>query len=498
MLIERVYESCEFPHAVKTIEVLETHISWVILAGDYAYKIKKPVQFDFVDYSTLEKRKAYCALEVELNQRFAKELYLGVVPIVEQNDRLKVLAEDEHGNDVGPIVEYAVKMRRFPQEAIAAACLRSSGLSSDSVQAFAKSIATFHASIEIAPPDMACVQPDRIVADAIDNPPMIKTHLRGHAHHSLLDDLASWTVQQARRLKPKFERRLAEGKVRRCHGDLHLKNIIRLDGRLMAFDGIEFNEQFQWIDVLSEIAFPVMDCFARGCRPLAWLLLNAYLEESGDYEDLDVLRFYLVYRAMVRAKVTCLNPANAKLKTEDFCEANPQSTKAPWDKYLRTAAWFAFSMQPRVDIMHGLSGSGKSAAALELIDRDGGIRVRSDVERIRLVETTRPGEKYSQEATEHVYNRLLTLASKITQSQFPVVVDATFLSGESRASFQKLAAREGLPFRIIDCQAPYDELCTRIRQRTDDPSEADIAVLDEQIRSQDVLTPNELGFVSKE
>jgi hypothetical protein len=288
----------------------------------------------------------------------------------------------------------------------------------------------------------------------------------------------------------------------------------------VAFDGIEFNEQLQCTDVLSEIAFPVMDFMARGRADLGWRLLNAYLEAAGDYDDLDILRFYLVYRAMVRAKVGWLNPKNrppgwshlANQPTIPLAEVEtdqrncgkltaPETSSlaemaGPWDKYFAAAELLAFEIQPTLAITHGFSGSGKSTIALQAIDVEGGIRVRSDSLREQLASREGTTDKYSETMNTRVYNKLKEIASAGTLAGFPIIADATFLRRTDRQQFLELVGKLNIPFQIIDCNAPYDELCRRIQQRGHcDPSEATIEILRHQIAHHDPLDAHERQYV---
>jgi len=503
--VERLIHPEAFPHEVTALELLETHISWIILTGPFAYKIKKPVIFDFVDYSTFGARKEYCQKEVELNRRFAPNLYLDVVPIREVDGKLMVgnesLETSDNRHQSEPI-EYAVKMRQFPQEAIVAARLQSPELSAEVVEQFGKYIADFHESIESAIPTIHCVQSERIEADALENFANLREAFQDDVRTTTLDQLEHWTSDQFKLLEPEFQRRLNAGLVRRCHGDLHLKNVIQIDGQLIAFDGIEFNEEFQWIDGLSEIAFPVMDFVARGRADLGWRLLNSYLEATGEYREIDVLRFYLVYRAMVRAKVTWLNPKNhpdEKMVPENDSEdgLNIDKLEGTWDKYLAAASYFAFELKPKLFITHGFSGSGKSMLAMQVIDSEGGVRIRSDVERHRLSKSFKISDEYSPEMDDWVYSQLLELAKSTLKAGLPVVVDATFLKKHRRARFEMLAREFEVEFEIIDCDAPFEELCRRIQLREFDPSEATIDVLKLQMETHDPLTTEELQYVRK-
>lgn len=486
-----------FPHPVSERTLIETHISCVILTGEFAYKIKKDVDFGFVDYTTLERRKQFCELEVELNRRFAPELYLGVVPVIRVGDKTYV-GEFDTESTGGEIANYAVKMKQFPQSAILANRLNDPSLTAEAVEQFGRYVANFHATIESAIPTMEFCQPPQVLKDAGDNFAVLLEPLKGDSRFNRLKRLQLWNVEEGISLCPKMEKRLTRGLVKRCHGDLHLKNIIQHGGQLLAFDGIEFNEQFQYVDVLSEIAFPIMDFVARGRSDLAWRLLNSYLEATGNFEDLDVLRFYLVYRAMVRAKVAWLNPRNhtEERRAEFASVENPNDPFAgPWDKYIATAEYFAFGLTPKLSITHGFSGSGKSTVAMRVIDAEGGIRIRSDVLRQRYALRFQVTDKYSREMNEWVYASLEELAGDGVLAGFPITADATFLKFNRREAFQRMAISLGVPFEIINCEAPFEELCSRLEARVDDPSDANVDVLKLQLANHDPLTDEERQYV---
>ena len=499
-IASRLLHPDAFPHPVTHLRLLETHISWVILTGKFAYKIKKPVQFDFVDYSSLDLRLQYCQDEIKLNRRFAPELYLDVVPIIEHDKGLVVgdyPVSDSAMTDSNPI-EYAVRMNEFSQDSIVAARLDHPDLTPKAVELFGQSIATFHETIKPDQPPEDCGQPIGIEHDAVDNFKTLRRELRDGIRLEKIEKIEKHTMAQLATLEHKFVRRRTAGMVRHCHGDLHLKNIIQWEGKLLAFDGIEFNRQLQWIDVYSEIAFPVMDFVARGRADLAWRLLNSYLEAADDYQDMDVLIFYLVYRAMVRAKVTWLNPANhsQRIREESNREQSPENYFAgPWDKYLDAAAYFTFAMKPSLSITHGFSGSGKSTTALTLIEQEGGLRIRSDVERQRLAARFHPQDTYSAEMTQRVYEYLAEQARSVIRAGMPVVIDATFLKRSQREIFEKLASELKVEFRIVTCDAPFDELCKRINSRNADASEATTDVLEMQMKTHQPLTTDELEFV---
>lgn len=490
------------PHDVGRIELLETHISWVILTGDFVYKIKKPVRFEFVDYSTLESRRLNCLKEVELNQRFAPELYLGVVPILQDETGRLAFGQlnSRSSSDDRQIVEYAVVMREFPQDAIVASRLEDPDLTPMSVETFGEYVATIHETVETANPNIPDAQSDCVWQNANENTNALVEAFRNDVRLAKVQRLGEWTSTEYQRLQSSFQQRLDNGWVRRCHGDMHLKNMIQVEGRVTVFDGVEFNEGLIWNDVLSEIAFPVMDFWARGRVDLGWRLLNGYLGHTGDYDTLDVLRFYLVYRALVRAKVTWLNPQNHTLESRDqYPVGNAEFDRlaGPWDKYLDTAMRVAFEFQPRLAITHGFSGSGKTTRAREHVDREGWILIRSDVERHRMWEAMSGSgwEKYSGKMTEKVYQHLLTLARRVLQSGLPVIVDATFLKSPHRKKFSSLAQAQNVSFEIFNCVDSVDVLRQRIANRKLDASEATAEVLERQIGAHDPLDPEEQKWI---
>lgn len=482
--IKTMLDSAVYPHPVDRLELLETHISWIVLTGEYAYKIKKPVQYDFIDYSTRERREHYCRRELALNQRFAPEIYLDVVALCSDPQGLRIQIE-EASSTPSQVVEHAVRMRQFPQGDILARRMERDPVPLEWIDRLGTALAEFHASLagSVLPEG---VEWSRVAErDALDNFPMLKEEFGGSRWTKKIEDLETWTRAQIGLLAPRFDERVRNGAHRPCHGDLHLNNIVCWSDQLVPFDGIEFNLQLQWVDVLNDVAFPIMDFVARGYAAHGWRLANRYLEETGLYDQLDLLRFYLVYRALVRAKVTWLNPHNHP----DAGRGRPDEP-GPWDKYLDAAFAISHPATPRLAITFGLSGSGKSTRAIEWCSEAGAIRIRSDVERQR-------GDAradYDLESRGRIYGRLRELARAALQARFSVVVDATFLNREHREAFAELAEEEGCGLEILACEAPYEELCRRIRERAascGDPSEATIAVLDDQIRTHDPLTETE-------
>lgn len=469
-----------YDHEVESVRVAETHISWVFLTGAYAYKIKKPVKFPFLDFSTLERRRRFCEEELRLNRRLAPQLYVGVVPIGGDAKTPRVGAE--------PALEYAVKMREFSDDARLDRRLEAGALDAESLRAFGVRLAAFHAAQPaLAPRDAAA----RAIAGARANFTEIAEHLRARELREL-DALRAWTEDRIASLAPLVDRRAALGRYRECHGDLHLENLLSLDGEIVAFDALEFDPDLREIDVASEASFLAMDLRAHGQADLAYVFLSAYFEASGDYEALDVLPFYLVYRALVRAKVRALKAA----------QKSAEAGRAEVGPYLDAARELVAPHAPLLLITHGLSGSGKTHVTQNLIGPLRAVRVRSDLERKRLhgVETdARTGSAvgaglYDQHATERTYARLTEVAATALRNGFDTIVDATFLRRDERKAFARLAAAARARFAILDCTAPEDVLRRRIGSRATrgrDASEANLAVLAHQLATAEPLTADE-------
>ena len=482
-MIQALRHADAYDHPVEAIELVDTHISWVLLTGTYAYKVKKPVKFPFLDFSTRERRKKFCNEELRLNRRLAPSLYLGVVPI-------GGTVEDPKIGKL-PAIEHAVKMRQFPSAALIDRKLATGGVTAEDFRAFAETLADFHAHLEPASPDVQLGSAEIVIRTALSN----FRELKGASAErdlAALSSIGAWTETQCARLEKTFTRRKASGAIRECHGDLHLKNLVHLDGRIVAFDALEFEPELRWMDVMSETAFLTMDLIAHDRNDLAHEFLSRYLECSGDYAGFDVLPFYLVYRALVRAKVAALG------------DWQPRSTLGG-SSYLRVAAQLsARTGTPLLVIMHGLSGSGKSTVAERLIGILPAVRIRSDLERKRLFgfssdADTRSGVAtgiYDANASARTYAVLGEYARLGIEAGFNIIVDAAFLRRAERDAFAGLAARTGASFVALDCQCPETVLRNRIARRRaerEDPSEATTDVLAHQLAHAEPLAPDELS-----
>jgi aminoglycoside phosphotransferase family enzyme/predicted kinase len=491
-LIEGLLRPDAYGHPVGSVRLSETHISWVLLAGEFAYKIKKPVDFGFLDFSTLERRRFFCEEELRLNRRHAPDLYLAVRPITGTPDKPRL-------GGSGTALEYAVQMRRFDDALLLERLALEHRLRPEHLDRLADTLADFHATIARATPDDTHGLPEHQREAAELNFSRLQPLPAEAGDIAILDALHRWTRAEYARHEPLMHRRKAGGGVRECHGDLHLGNIVLLDGCPTLFDGIEFNEDLRWIDVLSELAFLVMDLEVHGAPALAWRLLNRYLESTGDYAGMPLFDYFRVYRAMVRAKIAQLTRA----QTED--PGRQAELQARYRSYVGYALGLIQSKTPRIFITHGLSGSGKSQLAGRLAERLPAVRLRSDVERKRLAELApdaRTGAPeadglYGAEMTARTYARLAELAGLLLEAGHSVIVDATFLQRAQRDEQRRVAERCGAEFRILDCRAPVEVLRERIRARAaagSDPSEADLAVLEWQMARREALGEDERAW----
>lgn len=463
-----------------TTERFDTHISTVLLAGSHAYKFKKPVDFGFLDFSTLERRRHFCMRELTLNLRHAPDLYEDVVPIT---------PGPTLGGD-GPALEYALRMRRFASDARLDVALARGQVRADDLTEIAHTLAASHAQAPGAPP-----------LGNFGTPTLV--HHQLFAGLDVLADVAPRldgiraALERAHRERiAAFEARLQGGHVRDCHGDLHLTNLVRHAGHWQAFDCIEFDDALRYIDTASDLAFLLMDFDVREHTVYANQLLNDYLDASGDYAALSVLDFYLPYRSVVRAKV-------ARLGADGSGSAEDQDARRRARRHLDLVGrYLAPRPPPALYVTHGVSGSGKSWVAARVAGARGFIHLRSDVERKRLAglkpdartASVTGGGIYGESQTAATYERLARLAALVLAQGYSVIVDASCLRAAQRAAFEAIARAQGARYTLIDCTAPRAVLEARIEARRAagrDPSEATVDVLARQLDGREPLSAHE-------
>ncbi len=512
-LITALSEPKHYPHPVSEIRVIETHISWVILTGEIAYKIKKPVNFGFLDFTSLESRKHYCYEELRLNQRLAPDIYQevvamcgspatpkltrleltnpepAVIPSKKQtstadtttdSDSLTADSDNSEINSSAEPFEYAVKMRQFDDSLRLDRLLQKNALTNAHIDALSQQIADFHLVVPHASNDGPWGEPDTVWQVVSDNFAHTGEHLDSLDDWMELQQLAYQVSQQFRSLSSKIKQRKREGNIRECHGDLHLANTTLLDNQVRLFDCIEFNLEFRWIDTICDLAFLLMDLEANQQYAFSNRCLNRYLEITGDYDGTQLLNFYKGYRAMVRAKVAVIG------KECDLVE---------YRRYIRLALSYANKPAPVLFLMHGVSGSGKSYLSQQLLEHSGAIRIRSDVERKRLHrELSLKGdnlEMYGNEMNVHTFNHLKALTRKLIRAGETVIVDATFIRERTRQSYIRMAEKLGVEIRIISCTCNQTLMEQRLARRIAegaDPSYSDVKIMQQQQKIKQPLT----------
>lgn len=485
MLIESLQNKSLYDHPIDEFQVLETHISWVLLTGPYAYKLKKHVDLGFVDFSTLALRKKYCEEEIRLNRRLAPNLYLKVIPITGTE------AKPEWDGS-GEVIDYAVQMVQFSQERLLSHAVEQGTLTVAQIDSLAQEVATFHAKIDIAGDDLEYGTPENIMAPVGENFRHLGALFSSDASvQEMVGLIRTENERWYETHQSLLAQRKSEGFIRECHGDMHLNNMILSEQGVTLFDCLEFNAALRWVDVMSEVAFVVMDLEDRGHAGFAVRFLNRYLELTGDYAGVPLLRFYLSYRAMVRAKVAAL-----RLSQHHLSEAEEATIHKEFWSYLELAKEYVSPTEPLLMLTHGVSGSGKSYGSGLLLEGMHAIRVRSDTERKRLQTELQiaDADLYSQETTEATYQRLSDLAQTILQSGWNVIIDATTLKVWQRSLFRELAERLNVPFLLLYFSADQTVLESRIAAREaagGDPSDATVEVLTHQLEGLEPLTEAE-------
>ncbi|MFW6093438.1 MAG: AAA family ATPase [Pseudomonadota bacterium] len=482
--LSALLEPDAYPHPCDDIQVVETHISWVLLTGSVAYKLKKPVAFSFVDFSTLAQREHFCREELRCNARFAPGLYLGVVAVT-RDDRGRVAIDGG-----GEVLEWAVKMRQFPAEAQLDRVVERGDATREMLETFGRSLARQHADLPAQRVDATELEP-RVLAPARENFDDIRALTWTQPYAETLDRVSSASEAVAERHHAWLELRLRDGWTRECHGDLHLSNLVLLEDQVTAFDCLEFNPSLRWIDPQSDVAFLFMDCLVREREDLGYAFVDGYLDGCGDYDGARLLPFYAGYRSMVRAKVAALG----REVPDDGGLASPDDPHLA--RFVRHLSWAdAYFGRPpgQLVLMCGVSGSGKSYLARRLVPDLPAVRLRSDVAR-KAQAGMDPGESgrsavgtglYAPGRSDAVYAWLADVAADLLRSGEHVLVDATFLEPERREPFVSLGREVGRPAVVVHCDAPADVLRERVKRRARagaDVSDADLAVLEHQLET---------------
>jgi len=486
LLVQQMLEPSFYPHPVASVQLIQTHASYVFLTGTYAYKIKKPVNFGFMDYSTLEKRKFYLHEELRLNQRLAPAIYETILSIVQVGEHY------QWGTEATEAVEYVLRMVEFPQSNLLSQLFDTEGVTLAHVENLGRQVAEFHQKAQVN--DYIRAFGWRVREPIDQNYEQTVAFIGTLQTLEQYDQTKAFTDQFFVQHRELLQQRVQEDKIRECHGDLHLGNICLMDQEPVIFDCIEFNEPFRFIDVCSDIAFLVMDLIARQRPDLANRFLNIYLEWTGDWASITLLPVYLSYRAYVRAKVSSFMFSDPMMGPEQrkSMEQNAQS-------YYHLAWQFTQPRQPKLYIMQGLSGSGKSTVAKALALQTEAIHLRSDAVRKHLAGwpllEKLPDEYYTLEFSERTYEQLVTFARLILRAGFSVILDAKYDRVAQRQPILALAKAEQVTLKVIACRCAETTLIARLNQRTGDIADADASLLTQQKQTQEEFTPDEQDLV---
>lgn len=464
-LIQQMQQSEFYHHPVNSpIQVIQTHISWLFLTGKYVYKLKKPVNFGFLDFSTVEKRKFFVEEELRLNQQIAPDLYLEILPICKQDNHYYL------GTD-GIAEDYVLKMRQFPQESLLINLLNSGKLTRDLLINLGKTVAEFHQDTQTNDYIKNFGKMENIKQSIEENYQLTQKYIGTVQSEKKYQETKQFTDNFLENKKDSFLRRIAEDKIRECHGDLHLKNICWWQNKIHLFDRIEFNEPFRFVDVIYDVAFTVMDLDARGKPDFGNIFLNSYLEQTGDWQGVEILPLYLCRQAYVRAKVTSFLLDDPNISTTE-----KQKAMTTAQDYYDLAWQYTRSQQGQIILMAGLSGSGKSTTAQKIAPPLNAIQIRSDAVRKHLADIPLDIQAqpniYSDSWTQKTYNKLLELGILLARQGFTVILDATYNRQKWRDAVIQQTNQNNLPLTIIYCHAPQEVLCDRLSNRKNDISDA--------------------------
>jgi len=489
-IIETLLNPESYPHPVDVITTIETHISIVFLTGQFAYKLKKPVNFGFLDFSKLEQRQHFCRLEFSLNKRSAPELYLGVYGITSIKNQIHVLPIEQCEQQSLPILDYLVKMKQFDPNMVLGRLLKERSIEFSTIDALSQQIADFHSQAEKVDLNTELGDPKIQLQPMVDNFTTLVNYFNDSETLEKLNKLSSWTELQFELVTSTLIQRKLQGFIRACHGDLHLDNITLINHQPVLFDGIEFNEYFRWIDVISDLAFLLIDLDFRKHSASSDQILSLYLSQTLDYKSLFLLDFYRTYRTLVRAKITCLRAQQLNQNSFEQHQVNSEALN-----YINQALRYVDEKaKPKCILLQGVSGSGKSFFAnqlIELLDNFNAIIISSDRIRKTLFgispETRVSGQQqkclYSPEMNKKTYRALEEYAETCLENGFNVIIDATFLKLEHREAFYSISRQLNVPSHLFSLQISSEQASQSIlnrQQLNTNPSDATIDVMQRQ------------------
>lgn len=483
-LIKSLLDADAYPEPTAEVRLVETHVSFIFLTDNFVYKVKKAVDYGFLDFTTLDRRRFYCGEEVRLNRRLCPEVYLGVV-------ELREMPGGASFGGTGRVIDYAVKMKRLPQDLMLDQLLRAGRVHETDMRRIAQAVAAFHARAERGPTIDTCGSVEALRDNWEQNFRQSAASLGVTLAENQLAEIRQWVADFLARHESLFRERVADGFIRDCDGDLHSGNICLTDP-VCIFDCIEFSEKLRYIDTAADLAFLLMDLEYAGRGDLSRSLLDAYMEESGDHNMLPLLDFYKAQRAFVRGKVTTLRLPHEGPKTDEDAVVKETATR-----YFRLAR--AYTVRDRLGsvllLTCGLSGSGKSTLARELSRELGLQLLRSDLVRKELAGVPTIGAPtgsgreslYSEEMDRSTYAALLAQAQQSLSDGRGMVVDATFKRRADREPFCELARRLGVPFFLVETRCPEEVARERLEARQADPNQVSDARWEQYLQQREVF-----------
>jgi len=467
-LIKSLLDAKGYPEPTAKVRLIETHVSFIFITDRFVYKVKKPVDFGFLNFTTLDRRRFYCEEEVRLNRRLCPDIYLGVV-------ELRETARGAGFAGGGKVIDYAVKMKRLPEERMLSSLLERGEADVEQMTRIARAIAAFHGKAARGPQIDACGSTDIIRGNWEENFRQAAPFEGLTISREELAVIRHFVERFLRENEALFRARVAGGFIRECDGDLHSGNICLTDG-ICIFDCIEFNERFRYIDTAADLAFLLMDLEYAGRPDLSAALLEAYLDATADTGFRALLDFYKVYRAFVRGKVKSFRLSETGLPPEQSAEAKEAATR-----YFRLARGYTLRerVPPSLIITCGLMGSGKSTLARQLSFELGLLLQRSDLVRKKLAGRPSAGSAgdhyragiYTPELDQATYRALLQEAKQALCLGKGIVVDATFRRASDRDAFRALAKELGAPFFVLETRCPEHMTRERLEARRLDPNE---------------------------
>lgn len=495
-LILRMLQPSFYPHSVsKPIEIVQTHISYVVLTGEYAYKIKKPIKLSFLDFSTLEKRHHFCQEELRLNRILAPNLYIAVLPIIEISHRQFKIAKSQ--TNIEQVIEYVIQMHQFEKDGLE--LLQENLLTFTHMQSLGKQIALYHSEAETNSKIQSYGSVEVICHINRENFTLSRSYINKTLSPSRYQNIFEYINHFLSDHSEWLEKRQFQHKIRECHGDLHLKNLCLFQDKLQAFDCIEFNQEFRYIDILYDVAFLVMDLTYYGHLDYANEFLNEYLEKTDDYSGVNILPLYLIMRAFIRGNVTSLTCEDSLIPPSEKAILKIQA-----QAYYKLASDYTYRPQGRVILMSGISGSGKTTVARNLSRKINAIRIRSDAVRKHIAGISLLGSWsnensnqniYTPEMTYKTYKRLVDSGLQLAKQGVTVILDAKYDKRNFRHEVITRTKAAKIPLNIIVCKAPLEVIRNRLMYRTNDISDANISILETQLNEAEDFNDTEKPFI---